>query len=480
VTAYGFDDTLEVMQDYGLSGKDISVILTHTPSLAFMMPRKSDLEQTADTSSSDDNTGESLEETLERTLNGILMQTLGLRKYDARKVLRCCPGLLSVRGSRNAEQIMAMMTKLGVTENSVARDKASIPTLLSRAPSGMFRLVSFLCSSAVRMPVDQVGPLLRRKISRELMDAVIPLPASFVSVVNTADTDSGMACGEDPIAEAVLWRKTREERKGRIEEVYKNMTRTAFTLRDEIGTEDLGKVISAYPSVLLLDVDRQILPMARYLMDDLGILEGDLASVLQLFPQLLGMNIADMELVVGYLYSLGVEEDDLSSMIRAFPVLLTMKIQDMQLVVDYLRSIGVADVGAFVTRLPPVLGYSVEKELKPKWEFLKTVCMFAEFEIKKFPAYFSYPFERVIKTRYEYLSLKGISRQLVPVDSVLRYGDADFAVKVVRDDDDGKSFRAFCKTRRSQGTSSRGKKRNQNSKNPNSRRPLANFDDETP
>ena len=179
-----------------------------------------------------------------------------------------------------------------------------------------------------------------------------------------------------------------------------------------------------------------------------------------------------MESVVGYLYSLGVDEEDLPSMIRAFPVLLTMKIEDMQPVVEYLRSIGVTDVGGFVTRLPPVLGYSVEKELKPKWDFLKTVCMFAEFEIKKFPAYFSYPLERVIKTRYEYLSEKGISRQLVPVDSVLRFGDNDFARKVARDDDEGKSYRAFCKSRNSKKSSSRNKHKNQKSnKNKKDRRP---------
>ncbi|KAG7349864.1 mitochondrial transcription termination factor (mTERF) family protein [Nitzschia inconspicua] len=451
LSVYGLEDTLQVMQEHGLSGKDICSILTHTPSLALMMPRKSFLEQDADSTFHSDSTrtGETLEDTLERSFHGLLLTTLGLRKYDARKVLRTCAGLLSVRGSKSAEQVMAMMTKLGVSEASVARDKASLPTLLSRSPAGLFRLVSFLCSSSVRMPLDQVGPLLRRKESRELMDAVIPLPPASSNGASAGDFDSdiGMPSDDDPIAEAAFWSKTREERKRNIEELYRNMTKTAFALRDEIGAEDLSRVISAYPNVLLLDVERQILPVAQYLMDDLGIMKGDLARVLQLYPMLLGMEIADMEVVVGYLLALGVDEDDLSSIFRAFPALLTMKPQDMHPVVDYLRSIGVTDVGSFITRLPPVLGYSVEKELKPKWEFLKVVCMFASFEINKFPAYFSYPLERVIRTRYEYLTYKGISRQLIPVDAVLRYGDKDFALRVARDDDKGEMFRAFCKNR---------------------------------
>jgi len=379
-----------------------------------------------------------------------------------------------VRGSKSAVQIMTIMSKLGVSELSVARNQAALPTLLSRSPSGMFRLVSFLSSSAIRMPFDQIGPLLRRKVSRELMDAVIPVPAS-ISAARQDAAEKSLALDDDPIAEAAFWSKTREERKNRIDELYRNMTRTALTLRNEIGTTDLGKVISAYPSVLLLDVDRQILPVARYLMEELDIMEGDLASVLHLYPMLLGKDIIEMERVVGYLLSLGVQEDDLPSIFRAFPALLTMKIQDMQPVVEYLQSIGVEDVGVFVTRLPPVLGYSVEKELKPKWQFLKTVSMHAKFEIKKFPAYFSYPFERVIRTRYEYLAYKGINRQLIPVDSILRFGDNDFATRVARDEDEGDTFRMFSKQRaqQKQGANNDGKtktKRNKRRASPPQRR----------
>jgi hypothetical protein len=486
--SYGLDDVFGVMQEYGLTGGDMCALLTNSPNLALMMPRRSFLqkpEQPQGAVAAAGNRAEeevdTLEETLQRSLNGLLMQTLGLRRCDARKVLRSCPGLLSVRGARSAVQVMAMMTKLGVSEHSVARDKASLPVLLSRSPAGIFRLISFLCSSAVRMPMNQIGPLLRRKDSRELMDAVIPIPSNvrrtgdsptgrgddaeeeFVAAAASAgdlqksgySSRSGSSpnedCDDDPIAEAAFWSKTREDRKQTIEQTYRNMTRTALTLKNEIGTADLGKVVSAYPSVLLLDADRQILPVARYLMDDLGILEGDLASVLQLYPMLLGLDIDDMQRVVSYLLSLGVDKAELPNIFRAFPSLLTFRIQDMEPVVAYLGSIGVEDIGAFVTRLPPVLGYSVEKELAPKWEFLTTVCMHAKFELRKFPAYFSYPFERVIKTRYEYLSYRGLSRQLIPVDAVLRFGDVDFAVKVARDEDRGDAFRSFTQKRHAAG-----------------------------
>jgi hypothetical protein len=101
------------------------------------------------------------------------------------------------------------------------------------------------------------------------------------------------------------------------------------------------------------------------------------------------------------------------------------------------------------SRLPPVLGYSVERELRPKWEYLSRVCLYPSFELSAFPAYFSYPLDRVIKTRYEYLQfVKKSPTQLLALDLVVRYGDKDFAERVAKDTDGGVAFSKFAKLRR--------------------------------
>eukprot|EP00535_Pseudo-nitzschia_heimii_P002544 CAMPEP_0197177252 /NCGR_PEP_ID=MMETSP1423-20130617/2928_1 /TAXON_ID=476441 /ORGANISM="Pseudo-nitzschia heimii, Strain UNC1101" /LENGTH=955 /DNA_ID=CAMNT_0042626775 /DNA_START=269 /DNA_END=3136 /DNA_ORIENTATION=+ len=468
--SYGFGDVVDVMREYGLTGNDICILLTHSPNLALRVPRKSFLRE----GRTDD--AETLEETLERSLKGLLVSTLGLRRYDARKVLRTCPGLLSVRGSKAAVEVVTIMTKLGVSEKSLARDKSSLPVLLSRSPAGLFRLVAFLSSAAIRMPLEQIGPLLRRRVGRDLMDALLPVPNTSYSkmlpnagatnagavavnatssVATQTDASAAEASGEETSLEddAFAWRRTRIERQERIERTYGAMMQTAVILKAQIGTQDLSKVVSAYPNVLLLDAEKQILPVARYLMGGLGIWQNDLSGVLQLYPTLLGTKIEDLERVVSYALSLGVDEDDLAGIFRAFPGLFAMNVEDMEGVVSYLKSIGVDDVGAFVTKLPPVLGYSVEQEIRPKWEFLKTVCLQPEYELKEFPAYLSYPFERVIKTRFNYLAYKGISIRFVSmrIDTVLRFGDVDFATKVALDDDNGEAFRLFASSRAANG-----------------------------
>jgi hypothetical protein len=128
------------------------------------------------------------------------------------------------------------------------------------------------------------------------------------------------------------------------------MTKTAWILRNQIGTEDLGKVIAAYPSVLLLDAEEQILPTAAYLMNELGIWEDDLPRVLQLYPALLGRPLDEMKRTVDYLKDLGVEDENMPSIFRAFPALLTMNIETTMVpVVNFLNEIGIINIGLFIT-----------------------------------------------------------------------------------------------------------------------------------
>lgn len=119
----------------------------------------------------------------------------------------------------------------------------------------------------------------------------------------------------------------------------------------------------------------------------------------------------------------------------------------------------ICDTNTYIhRRLPPVLGYSVENDLIPKWQYLTNVRKYyASFEISRFPAYFSYPFDRVIKSRYEYLrDVKQFPIELLAVDLVLRYGDNDFATLVAHDDD-GTLYKAYVDERKKQ---QKGKNRN--------------------
>ncbi|GAX10981.1 mTERF domain-containing protein, mitochondrial [Fistulifera solaris] len=467
-----FENVVDLMLEYGLSVRDIAEILIHSPGIALMQARPIENEAESETDAASSSEGETLKETLNRVLVDLLCGTLGLRRYEARKVLRRTPGLLTMRGSRSAMEMVALFVQLSVSAKSLARNQGNqLPVLLSRSPASVFRLIAFLASDAVRMPVESIGPLLRRPGCQELLDTVAPVPRLETqnrlekTAINLADNSTlfgaeiaGYSDKEsslfedsnaDPSVLSALYGRGSQTRRERINRTYQKMSETAWTLRNKIGTSDLGKVIAAYPSVLLLDAKEQILPTAKYLMEDLGMWEDDLPRVLQLYPLLLGKPREEMQRVVDYLKNLGVDEESMPLIFRSFPAILTMDIEtQIKPVEQFLReTVGIRNIGRFVTRLPPVLGYSVKQELRPKWEFLKAVTTDPRFEVSRFPAYFSYPLDRVIKSRFMYLvRIKRIPVALLPrLDNVLRHGDRDFAIKIARDRDDGAAFLAFAK-----------------------------------
>ncbi len=467
-----FENVVDLMLEYGLSVRDIAEILIHSPGIALMQARPIQAAGAGETDAASSSEGETLKETLHRVLVDLLCGTLGLRRYEARKVLRRTPGLLTMRGSRSAMEIIALFVQLSVSAKSLARNQGNqLPVLLSRSPASVFRLIAFLASDAVRMPVESIGPLLRRPGCQELLDTVAPVPrletqnrfekTAFNFVDNSTSFGAGIAglsdkesslfddSNADPSVLSALYGRGSQTRRERINRTYQKMSETAWTLRNEIGTSDLGKVIAAYPSVLLLDAKEQILPTAKYLMEDLGMWEDDLPRVLQLYPLLLGKPREEMQRVVDYLKHLGVDEESMPLIFRSFPAILTMDIEtQIKPVEQFLRdTVGIRNIGRFVTRLPPVLGYSVKQELLPKWEFLKAVTTDPRFEVSRFPAYFSYPLDRVIKSRFMYLiRIKRIPVALLPrLDNVLRHGDRDFATKIARDRDDGAAFLEFAK-----------------------------------
>jgi len=270
---------------------------------------------------------------------------------------------------------------------------------------------------------------------------------------------------EDIDASLPIDNKSEVDPRERIEQSYKKLFLTAKILRRDIGIVDLPKVIASFPQILLVDQPEELYSVARFLKNYIGISVRDIPLVLQSYPALLGASFIQMQQVIAFMRAQDVPRDALPSIFRAFPALLTTDPDEtMMPVVDFLRNeIGISNVGRFITRLPPVLTYSIEEELLPKWKFVEEYCQYGTYEISRFPAFFSYPLDRVIKTRFVYMKeVKRIPPRFVQLDAVLRFGDKDFAVEIAGDTDDGAAFREFADSRTFSWSRPRRKKKRRN------------------
>lgn len=246
---------------------------------------------------------------------------------------------MTKKGHKRAESVLEIFNALGISSERLNKDINGLPKLLTRSPAAIFRLVAFLSGEEVRMPLYKVADILKRDDCVPLLDVVAPAKEQLRTMTPSHATANA------PTKTNVDDCLPRQ----RVSVAYKQMQHTANVLKYEIGTEDLGKVIGAYPSVLLLDAEDVVLPRARYLMDGLGIRSDDIPNVLQSYPYLMAKGIDEMQRVVDFLSEQGVSPDHLSSIIRAFPALLMMEVADMKKVVDFLEEVGISNVGRFIT-----------------------------------------------------------------------------------------------------------------------------------
>ena len=234
--------------------------------------------------------------------------------------------------------MIKLLSSLGASSASIARDKRSLPVLLARSATSLFRLVAFLSSDKVRMPVKNIGPLIRSSRCVELLDAVCPV---FFSPDESELQYNSLNILPRPPKDSKL-----EEKRN---EIYGKMKKTADILRYEIGVSSLSKVVQSYPSILLLDPMTQIFPVTDFLYNELGISEDGVPQVIQSYPSILKTDIKQMRQTVQYLLELEVSDDLIGKIFRAFPAILTFDKETQIIpVVNFLREIGVVNIGRFI------------------------------------------------------------------------------------------------------------------------------------
>lgn len=98
--------------------------------------------------------------------------------------------------------------------------------------------------------------------------------------------------------------------------------------------------------------------------------------------------------------------------------------------IEFLKSLGFSDeeVESMVIRSPGLLTFSVENNLVPKFKFFVEEMNGDLEEIKKFPQYFSFSLEKKIKPRYRVLVGHGLK---LPLSNMLRVSDGEFNVRLI-------------------------------------------------
>ncbi|CAN8269053.1 unnamed protein product [Cochlearia groenlandica] len=127
-----------------------------------------------------------------------------------------------------------------------------------------------------------------------------------------------------------------------------------------------------------------------------------------------------------YLQELGLRNLNRGSKTNAH--VLNTRVEKLRAKMRFLKSIGFVheEAARVCGRVPAIFGYSVEDNLRPKFEFLVYDMEREIDELKKFPQYFAYSLEKRIKPRHWLLKKKSVRLSLC---RMLMWGDQKFYSK---------------------------------------------------
>ncbi|XP_074587714.1 transcription termination factor MTEF1, chloroplastic-like [Curcuma longa] len=200
----------------------------------------------------------------------------------------------------------------------------------------------------------------------------------------------------------------------------------SFLLSKGLHHKDLPRILGMCPSVLTASVPADLAPVFAFLSRDLGVAPADHRRVVNKCPRLLASSVPhQLRPALLYLRRLGFR--DLAWLAHHEPVLLVSSVdRTLMPKLDFLVGLGLSqeDAAAMVLRSPGLFTFSIERNFKPKFEYLDKEMGRRVEELKEFPQYFAFSLEKRIKPRHEELCRRGMHTMPLPV--MLKSTDEEF------------------------------------------------------
>ncbi|GLJ39116.1 hypothetical protein SUGI_0797250 [Cryptomeria japonica] len=141
-------------------------------------------------------------------------------------------------------------------------------------------------------------------------------------------------------------------------------------LRSLFGSTDhLCKAVRREPQFLTCDFKKHVIPRVEYVKNDLGIPDGS-AAFARVLGAVLHLSFKTLEEKTKNLASLGLAEEEICLIILGNPLVLKSSTKKIKENMDFLIHTAGLTPG-IVASCPMILNLSVEKTLKPRFEFFK-------------------------------------------------------------------------------------------------------------
>ncbi|KAF8406425.1 hypothetical protein HHK36_008512 [Tetracentron sinense] len=191
---------------------------------------------------------------------------------------------------------------------------------------------------------------------------------------------------------------------------------------------DFQRLSFLCPKLFSTDIDpTDIAPVFEFLTLDLSASPEESCGLILRCPEIL---FSDVDFCLRptllYLRELGLEKLNSPTTLNAN--LLNTRIEKFVAKIRFLESLGLSyeESARICARLPPIFGYSIENNLRPKFDYLVKEMKRSVEDLKRFPQYFAFSLEKRIVPRHLHLKERNVE---VPLQRMLLWSDQRFYAK---------------------------------------------------
>uniref|UniRef100_A0A6M2F8U8 Uncharacterized protein n=1 Tax=Populus davidiana TaxID=266767 RepID=A0A6M2F8U8_9ROSI len=191
----------------------------------------------------------------------------------------------------------------------------------------------------------------------------------------------------------------------------------------------IGRILDMHPCLLTSDPHLHLHPTFDFLLNEVEIPFLDISRSINRCPRLLVSSVSNqLRPALVFLKELGFVGP--RKLNYQTTLLLVYNVErSLMGKIEFLMGLGFefVEVKNMVVRAPGILTLSVERNMKPKFEYFVREMKGDPGELKKFPQFFSFSLERKIKPRHRMLVEYGLK---MPLSSMLKVNDGEFNARL--------------------------------------------------
>jgi len=352
----------------------------------------------------------------------LLTRTMNLSDEDIRTIIHRQPSILTMSANRNISPTILFLVKaLDLGKDDLRTIIVQYPCILCYSIDNLQDKLEFF-SAEMKLEMDQMRTLLvnePRLLCAGVKTGLRPRMKFLMKEISIPLEDLRSIVRRNP--------------KILLYSIHENLATkliSFFIMRLRMEPKHVLRILKAYPAIIDYNLENHMLPIAVYFLSDLEFSPIEFRSILLKFPRLMTHSTFKIKHVVGYLrYQLGMDAVQVKRVLFQAPQVVSLDTENnlafkVKFLKDELNLDKGDDLRKLISGMPTLILCSVDNNLRPKIEYLRDAFGGDEAKLRRvaltLPTLLGYSLEKRIRPRMKRLVAIGSDPKKITIGITMK------------------------------------------------------------